>query len=66
MGPAFLLAYIDPMSGSLAIQCLIAVAAGATFFFRRVLFRPLSFVSRLFGGGRQVATVPQETPAEPA
>lgn len=44
-----LLAYLDPMSGSLAVQCLIAIAASGALFFRRVLFRPFSFLGRVFG-----------------
>ena len=43
-----LLAYLDPITGSLAIQCLVAIAASGAFFFRRVIFRPFSFVSRMF------------------
>lgn len=43
-----ILAYLDPMSGSLAVQCLVAIAASGAFFFRRVLFRPFAFLSRVF------------------
>lgn len=48
MPESFFIAYLDPMSGSLAVQCLIAIVASGAFFFRRVLVRPFSFLGRMF------------------
>jgi hypothetical protein len=45
----FLLAYIDPGSGALMLQFLVAGAVGALVFFRQVF---TSITSRLFGRRR--------------
>ncbi len=42
--PAY--AYVDPGSGTLLIQMLIAAAVGVSFYFRKALFR----ITSLFGG----------------
>ena len=41
-----LIAYIDPMSGTVLLQLLIAAAVGSGLFFRRTLWR----LFRLFSG----------------
>ena len=46
------LAYIDPATGSLVVQAVIAAMLSAGIVFRRVLFNPLSF----FKGGRHKAS----------
>lgn len=43
-----LLAYIDPGTGSLIFQMLIAGLMGAMFIFRKLFSIPLSFLARLF------------------
>ena len=40
-GPAH--AYVDPGSGTLLVQLLVAAVVGATFYFRRALFNIKSF-----------------------
>lgn len=42
--PAY--AYVDPGSGTLLVQMLIAGAVGISFYFRKALFR----LTSLFGG----------------
>ncbi len=42
-----LLAYLDPGSGSLAVQFLIAALLGGAVAFRSVVFRPLRWVLRI-------------------
>ena len=49
------LAYIDPGSGTLLIQVLIAGAVAVPFFFRRVITE----------GWRRVRGAPAETPKSP-
>ena len=41
--PHLLLAYIDPGSGSLVLQMIIAGVVGALAFFRHAIFRFVSF-----------------------
>jgi hypothetical protein len=43
-----ILAYIDPGSGSLIFQMLIASFMGALFIFRRFFTPPLRFLMRIF------------------
>lgn len=45
-----LLAYIDPSSGSLAVQFLIAALLSAGFVFRQYALRPLVWMTRLLRG----------------
>jgi hypothetical protein len=47
----FFLAYIDPGSGALLLQALVAGAVGALTIFRSALS---SLTSKLFGRGRSV------------
>ena len=54
---ATLLAYIDPGSGSLILQTIIAGAVGALVFFRNA-------IGRLLGWGRQPGS-PAQTDADP-
>jgi len=51
------LAYIDPVSGSILIQALVAAAAGTVAFFRKSIWR----VMRRFSGGG-----PSDPPARSA
>ncbi len=46
------MAYVDPGSGSLIIQMLIAASVGAVFYFRQVRDKIKSI---LFGGGKAEA-----------
>lgn len=41
-------AYIDPGSGSLVFQLLLAWLMGMMFFLRRFLLAPFAFLGRLF------------------
>ena len=50
------LAYIDPVSGSILIQAIVAAAAGSVAFFRKSIWR----VFRHFSGGE-----PPSPPAPP-
>lgn len=47
--PGAALAYIDPVSASMAIQALIAVVAGAIVAFRMYFRQAKNWVLRLFG-----------------
>lgn len=44
----FILAYIDPGSGSLIFQMIIAGFMGLMFVFRRFFTVPIKFLGRLF------------------
>ena len=46
-----LIAYIDPGTGALIVQVVIAVVATIGIVFRRVLLSPFYALRRLFGGG---------------
>lgn len=48
----FLLAYIDPGSGALMVQALVAGAVGAFVFFRQMI---TNVTNKLFGRGRSDA-----------
>ena len=50
------LAYVDPMSGAIVLQLIIAAAVGCGAFFRRSIW---GFFSRLFRGKR-----PPQEPSE--
>ena len=43
-----LFAYVDPGTGAIIMQVIIAGILGASFMFRRVFAMPLTFFSRLF------------------
>lgn len=45
-----LFAYLDPGTGSLIIQAVIAAMLGAGFYFRRFIMDPLCWVWRLVRG----------------
>lgn len=45
-------AYIDPASGSLAIQFLIAAAVSAGFVMRNYVLAPFFWMARMFRGRR--------------
>ena len=47
------LAYIDPMSGAVVLQLIMAFVAGAAAFFRHTIF---GGVKRIFGGGQNKPT----------
>jgi hypothetical protein len=49
------LAYIDPVSGSILIQALVAAAAGTVAFFRKSIWR----IMRRFSGGEPPPPPPQ-------
>jgi hypothetical protein len=53
MTPQGLLAYVDPASGSLAIQFLIAALLSGGLIFRRILFRPIAWAVRALWPGRE-------------
>jgi hypothetical protein len=53
-----LIAYIDPMSGTILLQLLIAAVVGTGLFFRRALWR----IVRLFPGRK---AEPPESPEPP-
>ncbi|MEO5884276.1 MAG: hypothetical protein ABIQ58_01995 [Candidatus Limnocylindrales bacterium] len=55
-----MLAYIDPGSGSLIIQAVIATVIAVPFFFRTQIARVLKMVRR---GDEQVADVKPNDPA---
>lgn len=60
-----LLAYIDPGTGSLVVQALIATLVAVPFFFRQQIARA---VRRLRGGKRPISTTsddPVPVPKEP-
>ena len=46
-----LLAYVDPVSGTIILQLIIAGAVGTVAFFRRSIGRALRSVARLWGRG---------------
>jgi len=46
-----LLAYVDPVSGTIIIQLIIAGAVGAVAFFRRSIGRAFRAVARLWSRG---------------
>ena len=48
------LAYIDPVSGSILIQAIVAAAAGAVAFFRRSIWA----IIRRFSGRGEDSTPP--------
>lgn len=48
-----LLAYIDPGSGSLIFQMLIATLMGTMFIFRRLFIIPIQFLTRVFRGTKK-------------
>ena len=50
MNPLTTLAYIDPMSGAVVLQLIIAFVAGVGAFFRHTI---VGSIKRLFGYGRQ-------------
>ena len=55
------LAYIDPVSGSILIQAIVAAAAGSVAFFRKSIWR----VFRHFSGGEPPAPpAPQAPPSD--
>jgi hypothetical protein len=55
-----ILAYIDPGSGSLLLQALVAGLLAIPFFFRRTIG---GFLHRVRGGGEQEPE-PTKTPAD--
>ena len=50
--PITLIAYIDPMSGAVALQLIIAFVAGTAAFFRRTIF---GGIKRIFGPSKNEA-----------
>jgi len=48
-----LLAYLDPATGALVLQAIIACLLAGGVVFRRLLIQPLASLLRLFGKGRQ-------------
>ncbi|MEM7454296.1 MAG: hypothetical protein AAF456_08060 [Planctomycetota bacterium] len=50
MNPLTTLAYIDPMSGAVVLQLIIAFIAGVGAFFRHTI---IGGIKRIFGFGRQ-------------
>ena len=48
------LAYIDPVSGSILIQAIVAAAAGTVAFFRKSIWA----IVRRFTGGKDETTPP--------
>lgn len=46
LNPINLFSYIDPMSGAVALQLIIAFVAGTAAFFRRTIF---GGIKRIFG-----------------
>jgi len=46
MPPSHVLAYIDPLSGSILLQVIIAGVLGCIAFFRRSIWRVLRLVGR--------------------
>ena len=57
----FLLAYIDPGSGALMVQALVAGAVGAFVFCRQMI---TNFTSKLFGRGRSDAASTSQNSAQ--
>jgi len=57
-GPTPAEAYIDPGTGSIAYQLILAAALGAVFFIRRLRARVYSLVRRM--SGRSESPPPQE------
>lgn len=56
--PDPILAYIDPGSGHMLIQLVLAVAAGSLFYAKTII----GYVKRLFGrGGRKTETTAEAT-----
>ncbi len=58
-----LLAYIDPGSGSLIIQAVIATIVAVPFFFRQQIGRLVRTVRRGEAGSRSDATPPTDRPS---
>ena len=52
MSIGILCGYIDPTSGSLAVQFVIAAAASGALVFRRTLFWPIAATVRLLKNRR--------------
>ena len=48
-----LLGYLDPGSGAMAIQIIIAGILAASYYFRRLLYLPLSLMKRFTTGEKQ-------------
>lgn len=48
-----IIAYIDPGSGSLVFQLLLAYLVGTIFVLRRFLVAPFAFLSRIFRRKKQ-------------
>ena len=46
MTPIDLLGYIDPVSGAIVLQLLVAGVLGAVAFFRKSIWRMLRFITR--------------------
>ena len=55
------LAYIDPVSGSILIQAIVAAAAGSVAFFRKSIW---SVFRRFSGGERPGPPAPPTPPAD--
>lgn len=49
----YFLAYIDPGSGSLVFQLVLAWLMGMLFVFRRVLVAPFAFIKSIFKRNQQ-------------
>jgi hypothetical protein len=58
-----LLAYIDPGSGSLIIQAVIATIVAVPFFFRQQIGRLVRTVRRSDAASRPDATPPTDRPS---
>lgn len=48
-----LLAYIDPGTGSLIFQMLIATMMGTMFIFRRFFITPIQYLARRLSGAKK-------------
>ncbi len=57
----FLLAYIDPGSGALMVQALVAAGVGAFVFCRQMI---TNVTSKLFGRRSDAASVSQPNPPQ--
>jgi hypothetical protein len=53
MNTLFMLAYIDPMSGAVLLQLIIAFVAGTTAFFRHTIF---GGIKRIFSRSQDGST----------
>lgn len=62
--PALALAYIDPVSGSMAIQALIAVVAGAIVAFRMYFRRAKRWVLTRLGKAPPPEPGDEATPSD--